>query len=570
MKKRAVIVTFMAIILALSLAFAQEEDLTEEPATEEPTTESPQESSKEQLAYNWLVSKAIDGNYNNDLAITALSGLALSNVGYEESAKLSANWLLTQKDPKNCFPKGACRTKDTALALMLFDSLAMPEKQDVQEWLEEAQSAYTAQGKWIIEVSTMATGKCTISYDVRNKTLTEEVEVNQGKFPSCSNSNFLDINSCFKSGLLNEPGKSFTVDCSALGGETPIITLLYTKDGTYYIINTVFGSVAELTINNGCYSKTEKGPCDRESSRYVAWALSKVKSPKNINLYLLENYDATSIENNALLYLTLLTKNEAYLDAIKTRQSATDGSFNKDPYQTALAMLALKESPQYSERVEKAKSWLDSKQSDDGSWRQNTKETAMILYAAYEDAALKPEEVKVTAPDEQAENCNEDWVCDADETALTCVDCQELDEEEACNEDSVCDNLDGETAENCATDCSCGDGICDSSEDNSSCSEDCEAEEEPEDTEEPVAPADTGTGFGTILTVTLVVLLALAGLYFAYKKFGKAPEAKPKASPFGQKPGFAPFKSAAQAKPASKPESQLQKSLEEARKLLKK
>lgn len=406
MEKKVILAVFLALVFSMSFASAET-------------------NSSEQTAYDWLVNKAVNGNYGDDISTTALAGLALKNVGYEESAKASAEWILAQKDTQNCFPKGDCKTKETALALMLLNSLAMPEAADVQTWLEGAQSASTTPGRWLLEISTQSTGKCDISYQISNKTLKESVDVDKGTFPGCSNSNFLDMDSCFKPGLIrSQPGIMFTVDCSSLTGETPIITLVYNTDTTYYIISTQFGSVADVTIANGCYGKTAKSPCNKDSSLYSNWALSHVASTTNINLYLLENYDAVSIADNALMYTSFLTKDERYLEAMKTRQSA-DGSFNRDFYQTALAILALKNSPTYSDKAEKAKEWLTSKQETDGSWDENAKDSAMVLYAAFADAVLKPEAIKA-ATEEKVSPCNYNFVCEKDlgETSDGCTDCQ--------------------------------------------------------------------------------------------------------------------------------------------------
>jgi len=580
MKKRAFL-ALLALILISSSAIAQEEDNT---------TAAPEkkEGFNEQKAYDWLASQAANGNYGNDISTTAMAGLALSQVGYQQSAKKSADWILTQKDTQDCFPKGDCKIKDTALALMLFKSLSMPETDAVQQWLEKSQVPSLTQGKWLLEIATQATGDCEITYDLRNRTFKDKAAIDKGKFPACGNSNFLDMDSCYKSGLLrSEAGLKFIVDCSALTGETPIITLVYNKDSTFYLISTAFSSVADLTVTNGCYSKAAKGSCNKEASMYAAWALSKAGSSKNINLHLLESYDSTSIFDNALIYTSFLTKDSRYLDAIKSRQSV-DGSFNRDFFQTALSILSLKDSSLYTERVDKAKSWLQSKQGSEGSWG-NVKDTAMILYAAYGDAVLQPEKVETT--EKAAGPCNNDYTCDEEETADSCTDCAVIKTERECNSDDVCDSLDGETTENCV-DCSCGDEICDSSEDSDSCGEDCAEEASVEESvcgnsvcenDESVdtCPGDckeakTGMGFGTIMIIILIAFLVGIGGFLAYKKFAQQGPQKPKPnSAFSPSSSYTPFRKAQPQQPArptaaAKTESQLQKSLDEARKLLRK
>ncbi|MFH0752713.1 MAG: hypothetical protein V1914_03915 [archaeon] len=583
MEKRVIFAGFLILMLTLGFASAQDEL---EDATDEPITTSP-----EQAGYDWLVDEAANGNYGSDVATTALAGLALSKVGYDSSARLSADWILTQKDSQNCFPVGDCRVKDTALVLMLLNGLIMPEAEAVQTWLEGAQVASTTAGKWLIEISTEGSGDCKISYERKNQTFEQTIKVEAGKFPGCSNSNFLDIETCYQSGLLrSSPGMTFTVDCSALT-DTPIITLVYSSDNKYYIINTAFGAVADLRVTNGCYSRTATGPCNKEASLYAAWALNRVGSSSNVNLYLTENYDSTSILNNALLYLSFLTKNEKYIDAIKSRQSA-DGSFNKNFYDTGLALLALDESELYPEKVETAKSWLTSKQDTDGSWGNNAKDTAMILYSAFGNAALTPETVKDFDPDADAKICNFDYLCDEDlgETADSCIDCSVFRTSTVCNSDNTCDTTDGETADSC-TDCYCGDDICDDSEDYYSCSDDCEKEEEEEeiasecgdgfcdfDEDAETCPDDCeeggGIGFGTIMVIILIVALVGIGGYLAYNKFKKPAGGQAKQSPFRARTGSTFGRTLPQqptARPAAKTsDSELKKSLEEARKLLRK
>jgi len=580
----------MLTLIFSSFALAQEDNQS---TTGDATQADAQVGlSPEQTAYNWLVDQAVDGNYGNDIASTALAGLALSQVGYVSSARTSANWILTQKDDKNCFPAGDCIVKDTALALALLNDLGYAEADGVSAWLQEAQNPATSLGKWLVEISTQSSGTCDVSYMLGNNSFSDSVEVDKGMFPACGNSNFLDLDSCYKSGLIRaQPGLTFTVDCSSLEGDTPIITLVYNSDSTFYIVNTVFGNIADLTVANGCYSRSESGQCSKASSLYASWALSLAGNPTNINLYLIENYDPASIEDNALLYTSLQTKNNKYLEALATRQNS-DGSFSRDFYQTGLAMLALQDSAQYSERISKAKDWLLSKQSADGSWNQNVRDTAMVLYAGFADAILQPEQVKATQPGEEAGTCNYDYSCDPDlgETADSCTDCILLETGGACNNDGVCDYLDGESTDNCI-DCFCGDNICDNSETSNSCSDDCQAETTPTqesfcgdnvcdfDETADSCPNDCqsaggGIGFGTILIIILIIALVGIGAYFGYKKFKKPSQPAAKQSPFGPRQGAAPLKRTASAKPQTKKpsgsESQLQKSLEEARKLLKK
>ncbi len=170
--------------------------------------------------------------------------------------------------------------------------------------------------------------------------------------------------------------------------------------------------------------------------------------------------------------------------------------------------------------------------------------------------------------------CNEDDVCDYDagEDQNNCgVDCdaacsnglQDPFEEgkdcggpcsascgiEAqCNADNLCETKFGENALDCPDDCSCGDALCDSSEDSLSCPLDCKEEEDTcgnnacdLDEDEVSCPEDCAAGpdgdggeptggSGWIWWVILIIgVFALGGYLFYTKKFKKSSLKKPSA-----------------------------------------
>jgi len=460
-------------------------------------------------------------------------------------------------------------------------------------------------------MTTESSGECTISWFVRENEEETTVTVNNGRFPVCQNSYFLNIDSnCVKLNLLrNNPGITLTVDCTDLEG-SKTISLIYKNANNYYILSSEEADKVDVVVNNGCFGL---GPgdtgCRKEVSLYVAWAAGLINSEINMNMYLAEKYDENSVTDNALLYLA--TRDMAYLPVLGNLQKA-DGSFERSVMETSLAVLALKDdSVTYTEEISMAVEWLKTKQKDDGSLGSVT-ETAIALYAAFSEEDVSG--VVVDDGDEVADgefDCG-DGYCDeiAGEDVDTCPeDCVEEDyipDDEICQVNGICETDYGENKDNCADDCYCGDGECDDVEDlEGSCPDDCEfvageefcgdgvcegSEDEsncPDDCEEIAMVTDEEeTGIGTWIIVFIIIIGIAGGGYYAYKK-GIFTKPKKPVSPFAR-PGYS-FKprppttpSTLKTRPIARPglrpsfprttkkDDELKKSLEEAKKLLRK
>ncbi|MBU2638596.1 MAG: hypothetical protein KJ955_06495 [Nanoarchaeota archaeon] len=544
-----------------------------------------------QSAYNWLSSKAdSDGAYNDNVVATAWAVLALGKAGISSQAEHSLEWIFSEQSSAYCFPSSPCRTKDTAMALLAMDSL---QRLDNITWVQDALKSMivpsSLSGKWFIEVSTDNSGTCKLSWEINNQTRDKTVVVNKGKFPECGDSYFLDVeSSCLSSSIIRQPGTAIDVDCTGVDGSDVVITLLYRSGNKYYIVSSTSANKAEVIINNGCFGN---GPgdvsCKKESSLYAAWAAKKTDdSSVNVKVYLMDAYSESGVEDNALLYLA--TGEARYLEELKRIQK-TDGSFERSVMKTALAVLALNQDAAYSDIASKAVEWLKTKQKADGSLGEVT-ETAAALYAAFNEPVDVPPSDYVPP-----EICNDDGLCDyeAGEDSENCPEDCPSDEEplpdtygDDCEVNNLCETDFEETTENCPDDCTCGDGICDDYEDaEGSCDEDCVSSDADSTVDaDQMQDEPSGSSAMTWVIIILIILIVVAGGIFAVKKFGGA--AKPKQKPgspgysFPRPTGMPPvsptkvppmkqmttrsaFKPAAKSK-----DTELEKSLEEARKLL--
>lgn len=475
-----------------------------------------------QKAYDWLDSHS-DTNSTSTIE-QSVSALALHAAGSSYGTS-NINYLNDQRTSNGCWPSSSCLTKDTSFAILALNDFG-DDIETSSEWMTNAQKGASLKGKWYLQIDTSSTGTCYASYYKGEKNVSKKIAVDAGAFTGCGGTTWFDLGKCLESGLLvNYPNIVISVDCSDLDS-VDLISLTYNNGNEYYLMNSVNNRVADLTINNGCYGKTEKSTCDYSSSLYAGWMLKEIKSNVNVNIYLIENRNKVNNEHNALLYI--ITGDELYLSELIDRQRP-DGSWDGDIYKTALGVIALKNTD-YSEEFSSAMEWLKGKQNADGGYG-SVLNTGMVLYAINIGGT-----VILPSCDDGIKNHGEDGIdcggscikeCDSTEDKTTTEDKTGGSD---CNKDGTCDKSWGETYLNCPSDCSCGDSICDNDEiENNNCAEDCETTENTTDTT-TVAEEKSSFPWGTMI---FILVLGIAGLGFYMYLKGK----KGKGGDSGKKSG---------------------------------
>ena len=588
-------------------------------------------------ALNWLLSQQVQGSYDNDIIATSSAILALKNAGYSSQVEESVDYLSSQKNSANCWPKLNCRIKDTAFALLALSAAGEPVD-DIIEWLENAQSSSTTKGKWLLQIANAENGQCSIKYNKGQTEITKQVVIEDGKFQSCNNNNWLDLNSCLEPNLLSKyPLITFDIDCNNLDSNA-IIVLLFNVGNTYTFVENIESSSGSVTVDNNCYGTSFKGTCNLDSTLYTSYALSKIDKPSSI-FFLKSNYDSNNPEHLALL--SLITQDQGFIEDLESRQR-NDGSFDNSVIKTSLALMTLNNN-------QEAIDWLESKQDPDGSFGD-------IFETSFALLALSPTTLVPTCSDniknqgeegidcggpcsEECGICNLNDVCDeelgedSDNCPSDCIGAgasnlckngkQDNNEEgidcggscsakcPSCNNDGICEfDTFGETALQCQNDCSCGDKVCDSTENdelsNTYCPQDCKravcndnglcelgenedncpndctisSGSEIEETEE-----ESSFPFVSIIVIIVIGLIIVFSIYYFTKKKGKKPEfnlfgkfGKGKETKENSRKEEPLFKPEIPKFPGSKPslksqsklDEELEKSLEEARKLIKK
>ncbi len=444
----------------------------------------------EQKAYQWLISKSDNGSFNNNIIDTAIALLALDKAGATEITDKTVNYILSQENVQHCFPTRSCKIKDTALAIIALRQHG-EDISKIVEWLENAQSTAALSGTWYLEVITTGSGTCTVEYTNRiNQEVKREIEVKEGKFPSCYDSTFLDLNSCLEAGITTIPALTLDVDCTNIDSSS-VISLVYRDGNDFYLTDVASGPVHTVALQNGCFGTRFGSFCSYEDSLYAAWALDAAQSNADISFYLKQAYDQNNPLHSSLLYLK--NPQAIYLNNLIQKQNK-DGSFNRDIYTTSLALLSLSNS-QKQEEAQKASDWLKTKQQTDGSLG-SVLNTAMALYAMQDisgiagycgDGSCNVGETiqscrEDCGPTTPILNCNSNATCDIlfGETIQSCPgDCNSTNYF-TCNSNATCDILFGETIQSCSDDCNStnyftcnNNGTCDDGENYYNCPLDC-------------------------------------------------------------------------------------------------
>lgn len=431
-------------------------------------------------AYDWLLQQSENGSYKGNIKDTSAAFLALDAAGGLATSEM--NYLLSQENENHCWPKSSCKIDDTVWAVLaLYKAGESSHVSDAESWLKNAQTPTLTGGNWWLEIDTSDSGTCTIKYKKGATEVSKNIKVEAGIFPDCGGGTFFDLKNCLEAGLLSSYASlELNVDCSVL--DSAKISIAYNSGSSYYLYEEVSENTATLTVKNGCFGASYKGPsCSYDASLYAEWILGQIASSLSSELYLRENYDSNNAVHNALLYL--VTQDEDYLAKLVSLQK-TDGSWSNS-LSTAFAVLALRQESGYSKNVEDAQEWLKTQQKTEGSWDDNVFTTSLVLYSSFYQGIDLPSctdgiknqgerGVDCGGPCElepYSDNCCDNGVKDGGEDGIDCGGVCDSCAEVVCDDDERCEEERGEDCNNCPDDCKTCEYLCSDGERSSAAAE---------------------------------------------------------------------------------------------------
>ncbi len=433
-----------AVFFCLALTFLLANILLVNAAQTIPVINTSKETEQVNKAYNWLATAVRDKWEPMSPEDISFSMLALS---FDDSmATVARDVLLSKSSDGKCWPKGACKIKDTAIALLALSRIgydtSLPE-----EWLSQ-QNGTPSELTWYLQIDSTKEAKCTLEYSDRGYNATLDTEKRMDKAAgSClllsyGNYWYKISSACYD--------KTFNIKCDA----DFVASLFYQKPGanTIYVSSdtkkeSAKGSV-DLRINAVCLKSA--GACDYEGTAWASVALVKKQSIATFIPYLVGYADKnTRYMPNAFLYL--LTGQEDYAKALLETQKRAgywqaDSAYDKY-YDTALATFALQS---YSdEKKTIAKNWLLNEQvksgTDEGSWSSNKKDTSFVLYSLWEkEASYLPPSNELKCLDYNY-YCLPSYQCRLDDTLrdYTCIGTQVCCRKKMDEPDRTCNEMGG-------------------------------------------------------------------------------------------------------------------------------
>lgn len=343
------------------------------------------------LSLNFAI--AADEEPKIEKARTCLEGLIkdkCDSLSTEEQAfsilavgKCSSELESKSKDDQ-CWPSSGCMLKETSLAVLSLNK-AGRDTGDAEDWLlSKAEIAKDL--VWYLEIDPVDEASCRIDYGTTEKSITIGADKKiSGSAGTClsvtSDGYWLKIDeACYNN--------NFTVSC----GKDFITTLLYKKKtgSTVYVSSKTNSATAdgetEEKVSALCFKQANV--CDYEGSLWATLALSSTNHDVSSFLpYLI----AMTEENEKYFpyaFLYIVTGYDDYFTKIVNEQKnnywkITDSTYGQF-YDSALALLALQDLD--SEQATSAKTYLLNAQDESGCWRNNVRDTAFLLYAAWPEA----------------------------------------------------------------------------------------------------------------------------------------------------------------------------------------
>ncbi|MAG47819.1 hypothetical protein CL617_04390 [archaeon] len=512
-------------------------------------------SQSNQDSLNWIQTNI---NWQDDSihdTVFSISSLNLNSI----ETNTPSNILLQRQDSQSteeCYPKGNCNVKDTALSLLFLNQI-WKDNNKTLTWLASAQTKAPVSGSWLIQIVSSKNGTCVIEHKGKNINHTISIDENNKIQPF--NVDWLDIERDLQTSLTN-PVEFLSVDCSNLKSSNVLISLLRRSGSEIHIVQQENRDKAILEVNNACYPFSKGGQCDLDSTFLASWALHKT-SAKLVTVPYLEDNAQTNL-HNAILYQ--ITANPRYETKLSDNVN-TDG-FWDDVYTTSFVINSLQSRAPNTQLLSNAKSWLDTQKDNStnrGSFNANLRDTSAATYLVLSGGgSFTPPLDRSTR--EVLETCG-------DGTVQTFND-QGISEQCEADNDSLCPGLCNVNTCQCIT----SQTTTTSSSTSSTSIRDNDGSGGGEDNGDP--DDEGGSIFFKVILPILIILIIGAGV-FLYLRYAKKPKHKDEdlfgnySPPKEEKSREQPRREPRKYQPSPREnaiERELDKSLDEAKELFKK
>lgn len=318
-----------------------------------------------------------------------------------------------ERDSNSCWPKGACKIKETAQVALAYNRMGRDTAQ-IKDWLLKKRGT-ASELKWLLEIdiTNKVPAGCTIKDGtVENKIRILENSRIQGSPGTCFSIDTSGYMLRINANCLN---REFEISCD----QDFISSILYQKSsgGTLFILPETHSAASLGTTKekvNGECLKTESG-CDYEGSLWAVFALQKMgEDISKFTPYLLALADDNERYFPSTFLYILFGGEDQYNKIVQLQKQGKfweiAGTRDGRYYDTSLAMLAIAGGG--SSEIEATKEYLFGIQTKEGCWNNNNiRDTAFLLYAGWPKAVSGFGGASSPAPCEPTFSCENAFDC---------------------------------------------------------------------------------------------------------------------------------------------------------------
>lgn len=349
-------------------------------------------------SYNWLHDTLVNSTMPVD--VRSLAMIALIQGGSSRNlAGLVEQLRLLEDQNQKCWPSTGCKVADSALATLALALAGQDVSQEV-EWIRSARIAgLPPGGEWSIAIKSDSDGSCAFTFTgvavEREFTLEGDIVRLPGGRPT-QQQYYIRLNELHPTLATASVLPEITVNCEVAN---PIITLLYKPNlNTFFIQRSDAGASQVIKVANACYGNTRgAGPCNYETTAIATWALLEIGTARGDQNLTLENLgthiylesQAINKRNdpNALGFLNRILIKAAsaapsFMNDLVNLQRISDGSWGNNIIATSVATFGLTGSDR-GEAVTRGLDFIRGGMGEDGNWNNDLKTTAWALIALH-------------------------------------------------------------------------------------------------------------------------------------------------------------------------------------------
>ena len=304
--------------------------------------------------------------------------------------------LLGDSSNEKCWPKGGCKVKTTAQAILALNSVDY-DTSDAETWLISKNISFV-ENDWFLQVDSVNSTTCTATYSGRSYQFSIDEDKTLSKSAGSCLTKYQDYWFKIPSSCNDE---TFEISCE----DSFLTSLLYKKEDsqTLYISDKTnsasSGGTTTEQIRSFCFS--DGSSCNYEATLWASLILNHKGQDVSTFIPYLISIASDNLRYIPESFLYILTDNYRTDLLAKQKEESWWTESGDKFYDTAVALLPFQNEDSILEKTNSI-AWLTEIQGDDGCWQGNLRNTAFLLYSLWPEATVSeslPDSAVIPLPD---------------------------------------------------------------------------------------------------------------------------------------------------------------------------